>query len=1280
MKKIISMLLAVLMIATVFGACLPMSAADTEIPVSLSLVLDEKISLRLTVAASHFTGKDPVLVAKTGSYEATAAGVASGSNYVFTVGVAPSLASKEISLSFMDGETEVVTKTASVLGYIAALLPTANEAFSSLLVDLLNYCAECEILAGTAEDEGSVNSSLASFAEYQKYATGDIAFNKTKALTGEENGVTLKNIAVVSAAAPVFRLTFVSAASDCKVTVKYTDLSGGAKTEKTAVFASVAVEGKENTYTADVAIPAACIGGDVTFSVSGTDVNSKTLTYNIDDFASHVATNAASALRKYAFSARNYFNQSGCSHSYTTDPVVVSEASLVKSQIICKTCDICGYKAYSNGDAPLAFIDARVKQGIEDTSVIASATGADAGTYLTDYFDFAGIGKDDVLISAETIQSYVDSDTARNVDFVTGNAKLSMINVPKYSANYSYGGPKTTADGKLTYMHLSSKNAAAVGVTLTGLAAAANDALGTAFEDTYAGDSQAYKKLISEYGFTLEMTMRMKMVSGSTVGLFCCTAGRADQSGNGNWGFAVNKNNIPYTYIYNANGNGGASIAFMNNINRWTASVDGNWFYTFTIVVNPTNSGNQVTFYVDGKAVQNVPGTSISKIFLSDTATNIHKFYIGADTANDGTATLISGSKIDYPLYDETGKKGESFIDLYGFKFYTAALSAAQVKASFENSASLFTECAHAPANGEILQKADGTFTKASDGYVTKTPATCEPAENGKAQVKCKYCGEFVGEEIEILGGHKYATDGVTGLSGTIKETSQAVSDTKASDGWKAVTAVTCAENGIYTRTCASCGKFTQTLEVKALGHKWGEGAEGLAGTIEETGEAVKNSKVSDGWKVTVEATCTSTGAATRSCSVCSASQTLTVSVSGHDFTNAKTYGTDASGNRTLHCSKCDTDVSQSLPVPYMDLLVNRTFDGTAALTTDGTFTNLLSGGANVVWNRGLGADKITVRSFSMSNEGIDYKAPTEDSNFASLTLKGSANGGSSLAIQLTDVAMKEAFEKGISVEMLYKINLASVNANGIGLFSGVRNTGTAEAELLSNPNAIRSTADNWGILLQGASRSYTDKVNTPAGAPGFIGASDKSSAAFGDNKNGGYLINAVNTNPISTDGTQYVHLLMSYRPVTDEEAASNAKLKGRFVYMFCVNGTPVKFSSNSNARFISDLHVTSGGKSYGNNALGYECGISGGYLNNSSTIRNWHPFLETGINSLDKNLFYIGANPDNAGEGTQNNLKGSDKNSIEVVNVKFYLEGLNAAQAHDAYKATTSEFGINLD
>lgn len=1280
MKKIFSMLLAVLMIVTVFGACLPVAAADTAPAVSCSLVLDEKISLRLSIAATNFPGKNPVLVAKTGSYEVTVNGTASGNNYDFKVGVAPSLASKTVSLTFKDGDTEVVTKEASVLAYIAAMLPNADDALRTLLVDLLNYCAECETLAGTAGDEGSVNSVLSDFEKYQKYATGNLVFGTTKALTGTENGVTLKNIAVLSAAAPVFRLTFVSAASDCKVTVKYTDLAAGVTTEKTAVFASVPVEGKENTYTADVAIPAACITGDVVFTVNGTSVNSKTLSYNIFDLLSHnPSSKAVNALAKYSSSARTYFNQAACDHKYSTEPVEASAASLTKSQILCKTCDTCGYKSYYAGKAPLAFVDVRVKQGLEDASVIATATGAGGGTNLTDYFDFKGVGAEDVYITAETLQSYIDSNTARNVDFVTGGAKLSIVNNAKYGG-YSYLAPKTTADGKLTYMHLSSENAAAVGVTLTGLALAANNELGTDFANTDAGDSQAYKKLITDYGFTLEMTLRLKMTLGKTVGLFCCTAGISDQTtngvaGKGNWGFAVDKYNVPYAYIYNASGKSGFSPKFMQNTGKWSASVDGNWFYTYTIVVTPTASGNTVQLYVDGKKVSGVNVQNIEKIFLADDAENLHKFYIGADTANDGTQTLISGSAIDFPLY--AGKAG-SFIDLYGFKFYTAALTADQVAASFKDSASLFTECAHAPVSGEILQKTDGTYTTAAEGYKTIKPATCEPAENGTAGVTCKYCGKVYGETIEILGGHKYAADGVTGLTGTIKETEQTVSDTKASDGWKAVTAASCTEDGEYTRTCVSCGKFTQTLAVKATGHKWGEGTTGLAGTIDGTDEAVTNSKASDGWKVTLEATCTETGKAERKCSECGTVQYLTVSTSGHDFTAATAYGTDADGNRTLHCSKCDKDVSQNLPVPYMDLLVSRTYDGTAALTTDGTFTNLLSGGANVLWNRGLGADKITVRSFSMSNEGIDYKAPTKDSNFASITLKGSENGGSSLAVQMTDVAMKEAFEKGITVEMLYKVKLAQINAKGIGLFSGVR-TQTAESELLANPSAVRATTDNWGILLQGTSRVYTDKLSTPVGAPGFVGASDKSKTKFGDKGNVGYLINAVNTNPISTDGTEYVHLLMSYRPLSDAEATTE-KLKGKFVYMFCVNGTPVKFSSNSNANFLSDVHATANGKSYGNNALGYECGISGGYNASTLTIRNWHPFLETGVNNLDKNLFYIGANPDAAGEGTQNNLKGSADNSIEVVNVKFYLEGMNATQAHDAYKATTSEFGLNLD
>ncbi len=1270
MKKIFSMLLAVLMIVTVFGACLPVAAADTAPAVSCSLVLDEKISLRLSIAATNFPGKNPVLVAKTGSYEVTVNGTASGNNYDFKVGVAPSLASKTVSLTFKDGDTEVVTKEASVLAYIAAMLPNADDALRTLLVDLLNYCAECETLAGTAGDEGSVNSVLSRFEDYQKYATGTLVFGTTKALTGTENGVTLKNIAVLSAAAPIFRLTFVSAASDCKVTVKYTDLAAGVETEKTAVFASVPVEGKENTYAADVAIPAACITGKVTFTVNGTNVNSKTLSYNIFDLLSHnPSSKAVNALAKYSSSARTYFNQAACDHKYTTEPSVVSAASLTKSQILCKTCDTCGYKLKYAGEAPLAFVDVRVKQGLEDASVIASATGADSGTNLTDYFDFKGVGAEDVYITAETLQSYIDSDTARNVDFVTGGAKLSIIKSANYSQRFGYDKPKTTADGKLRYMHLSSENAAAVGVKLMGLAIAANNELGTDFANTDAGDSQAYKKLITDYGFTLEMTMRLKVSSTKKViGIFCCTAGSSSQTtngvtGKGNWGFAVNDKCLPYAYIYNKAGNGGFNPSFMKSKDLWSASVDGNWFYTYTIVVTPTESGNTVEFYVDGKKVNSASKT-IQKIYLADDAENLHKFYIGADTANDGTQTLINGG-IDFPLY---GSASGNFIDLYGFKFYTAALTADQVAASFMDSTSLFTECAHTPVKGEILQKTDGTYTTAAEGYKTIKPATCEPAENGTAGVTCAHCGKVYGDIIEILGGHKYAADGVTGLTGTIKETEQTVSDTKASDGWKTVTAASCTEDGEYTRTCVSCGKFTQTLVVKANGHKWGEGTTGLAGTIDGTDETVTNSKASDGWKVTSEATCTETGKAERKCSECGTVQYLTVSTSGHDFTAATAYGTDADGNRTLHCSKCDKDVSQNLPVPYMDLLVSRTYDGTAALTTDGTFTNLLSGGANVLWNRGLGADKITVRSFSMSNEGIDYKAPTNDSNFASITLKGSENGGSSLAVQFTDKTnedMLEIAKTGYTVEMLYKIKNVKIESKDLGLFSGM--LGFKEG-LKYNPYNT-ANAGGFGIALNtcaGETLQYANSFKIVANSPYFAYATTLKSGYF----------QAHNSTAISADGTSYVHLLATYNPITISGVQ-------RYAYMFCVNGTPVDFMTNVAANYL-------GATTNASTALiGYKAGMSGGSTAVANPSKNTdagknNSFFATYAGDAPLNLFYIGAIAGqlngNDTEGTLGSLKGSADNSIEVVNVKFYLEGMNATQAHDAYKATTSEFGLNLD
>ena len=104
---------------------------------------------------------------------------------------------------------------------------------------------------------------------------------------------------------------------------------------------------------------------------------------------------------------------------------------------------------------------------------------------------------------------------------------------------------------------------------------------------------------------------------------------------------------------------------------------------------------------------------------------------------------------------------------------------------------------------------------------------------------------------------------------------------------------------------------------------------------------------------------------------------------------------------------------------------------------------------------------------------------------------------------------------------------------------------------------------------------------------------------------------------------------------------------------------------------------------------IGYKAGMSGGSTAVANPSKNTdagknNSFFATYAGDAPLNLFYIGAIAGqlngNDTEGTLGSLKGSADNSIEVVNVKFYLEGMNATQAHDAYKATTSEFGLNLD
>ncbi|WP_352408241.1 S-layer homology domain-containing protein [Lawsonibacter hominis] len=107
-------------------------------------------------------------------------------------------------------------------------------------------------------------------------------------------------------------------------------------------------------------------------------------------------------------------------------------------------------------------------------------------------------------------------------------------------------------------------------------------------------------------------------------------------------------------------------------------------------------------------------------------------------------------------------------------------------------------------------------------------------------------------------------------------------------------TAATCTEKGVMTYTCTveDC-MDTLTVEIPALGHNMGQ------------------------WTVTKAATCTETGTAESQCTRCDHTESMTLGVLGHDFSEEWTTDVEPTcteaGSKSHHCTRCGekTDVTE---------------------------------------------------------------------------------------------------------------------------------------------------------------------------------------------------------------------------------------------------------------------------------------------------------------------------------------------------------------------------------
>lgn len=124
----------------------------------------------------------------------------------------------------------------------------------------------------------------------------------------------------------------------------------------------------------------------------------------------------------------------------------------------------------------------------------------------------------------------------------------------------------------------------------------------------------------------------------------------------------------------------------------------------------------------------------------------------------------------------------------------------------------------------------------------------------------------------------------------SLKSASVTVSCSHSYDAGKITTEATCTTDGTKTYTCSACGK-TKTETIKATGHSY------------------------DGGKVTTEATCTKEGTKTYTCATCGDTKTETIAKKSHSYTSKVTTEATcaAKGEKTYACSTCGDSYTESI-------------------------------------------------------------------------------------------------------------------------------------------------------------------------------------------------------------------------------------------------------------------------------------------------------------------------------------------------------------------------------
>ncbi|MEE3344319.1 MAG: hypothetical protein VZS44_09535 [Bacilli bacterium] len=169
-------------------------------------------------------------------------------------------------------------------------------------------------------------------------------------------------------------------------------------------------------------------------------------------------------------------------------------------------------------------------------------------------------------------------------------------------------------------------------------------------------------------------------------------------------------------------------------------------------------------------------------------------------------------------------------------------------------------------------------------------------------------------------------------------------------DGGKVTKSPTCTEKGVKTYTCSKC-KATKTEEIKALGHSWDSGIITKNPTCTEKGiktytcTTCKDTKTEDinalghdYQTVVTNATCETDGEVANICTRCNDKKVISkLDKLGHKWDNGKVTKeatTTSEGVKTYTCTKCGTTKTESIPKKVEQTTEQKTEQTTEQKTT----------------------------------------------------------------------------------------------------------------------------------------------------------------------------------------------------------------------------------------------------------------------------------------------------------------------------------------------------------